>query len=180
HNLKSVYEGGGYQHEGIKFYNSDYKKHHICYARDLIVPNTEQGEKHKLIGFPARIPSYFKDVSILTHHLFLIRPLNTSYLTNEYIYYLLYSHLLRKQILGYTNGTTVNMLSPDGLKKPIFPKPPQELISNFSQVIKPVWDKFENNIQQIQTLTKTRDALLPKLMSGQIRVKEGESIIEEE
>lgn len=26
--------------------------------------------------------------------------------------------------------------------------------------------------KQIQTLTKTRDALLPKLMSGQIRVKD--------
>jgi len=32
--------------------------------------------------------------------------------------------------------------------------------------------KMETNVFQIQTLTKTRDTLLPKLMSGQIRVAE--------
>jgi len=32
--------------------------------------------------------------------------------------------------------------------------------------------KIINNAQQIQNLTKTRDSLLPKLMSGQLRVKE--------
>lgn len=33
-------------------------------------------------------------------------------------------------------------------------------------------EEKESNILQIQTLNKTRDTLLPKLMSGQLRVKE--------
>ena len=37
-------------------------------------------------------------------------------------------------------------------------------------VITPLLEKREFNIQKIETLTKTRDVLLPKLMSGQIRV----------
>lgn len=172
HNLKSVYEGGGYRHDGIKFYSGDYKERHICKTGDIIVPNTEQGEKHKLIGFPARIPRYFKDVSILTHHLFKVIPLKTSYFSRLYIYYLIESHITRKQILGYTNGTTVNMLSPDGLKKPLLVKPDESIIKNFTQVINPIWEKQENNFDQIQTLTKIRDLLLPKLMSGKIRVEE--------
>ncbi|WP_330205512.1 restriction endonuclease subunit S [Cyanobacterium sp. DS4] len=172
HNLKSIYEGGGYQHEGIKYYNADYKERHICKAGDIIVTNTEQGEKHKLIGFPARIPAYFENTSIFTHHISKISIQKSSYLRNEFIYYLFHSRIMRHQIISYTNGTTVNMLPNDGLKLPIFALPPKEMIAKFSEVIKPIWAKSEINYEQIQTLTKTRDALLPKLMSGQIRVKE--------
>jgi len=39
-------------------------------------------------------------------------------------------------------------------------------------VITPLLEKREFNIQKIQTLTKTRDRLLPKLMSGQLRITE--------
>ncbi|MFM6206448.1 restriction endonuclease subunit S, partial [Planktothrix sp.] len=39
-------------------------------------------------------------------------------------------------------------------------------------------EKQEFNTKHIKTLTLTRDTLLPKLMSGQIRIKEVESLIE--
>ncbi|MCK5057315.1 MAG: restriction endonuclease subunit S [Candidatus Aminicenantes bacterium] len=172
HNLKSIYEGGGYQHTGIKHYTGEFKERHICSAGDIIVTNTEQGERYKLIGFPARIPSYFKNVSIFTHHLFKINVLKNAYLSNEYIYYLLMSNLIRNQIVGYTNGTTVNMLSPDGLKMPIFPLPEKTIITKFSNIINPIWYKMENNINERIFLTKIRDGVLPKLMSGKIRVTE--------
>ena len=58
--------------------------------------------------------------------------------------------------------------------------PEAKTIIYFSEVVETLFKRIEVNYRQIQTLTKTRDALLPKLMSGQIRVKEGESIIEEE
>ena len=35
----------------------------------------------------------------------------------------------------------------------------------------PLFDKQVNNHRQIQTLTQLRDTLLPKLMSGEIRVE---------
>ena len=50
---------------------------------------------------------------------------------------------------------------------------PEQRIKNiFSKVVAPIFSKKESNQMQIQTLTKTRDALLPKLMSGQLRVEE--------
>ena len=50
---------------------------------------------------------------------------------------------------------------------------PEQRIKNiFSKVVAPIFSKKESNQMQIETLTKTRDALLPKLMSGQLRVKE--------
>ena len=50
--------------------------------------------------------------------------------------------------------------------------PTDKVIKEFESVVKTIDQKFYLNDLQIQTLTKTRDALLPKLMSGQIRVKE--------
>jgi type I restriction enzyme, S subunit len=46
------------------------------------------------------------------------------------------------------------------------------LTKKFNELLHPSIEKLKVNIFHIQTLTKTRDALLPKLMSGQLRVKE--------
>ena len=50
--------------------------------------------------------------------------------------------------------------------------PSKLVLEKFHAVIDPMRIKIHENSLQIQTLTKIRDSLLPKLMSGQIRVKE--------
>jgi type I restriction enzyme S subunit len=52
-----------------------------------------------------------------------------------------------------------NILLPDKLN-----------LSRFHAVVDPMREKIQQNSQQIQTLTKTRDVLLPKLMSGKLRI----------
>jgi type I restriction enzyme S subunit len=37
HNLNSIYEGGGYKHEGIKYYAGDYREKHLLEPGDMIV-----------------------------------------------------------------------------------------------------------------------------------------------
>ena len=49
--------------------------------------------------------------------------------------------------------------------------PDQETLSKFDLVIKPLFNKIKQNSEQIQTLSATRDQLLPKLMSWDVRVK---------
>jgi len=48
--------------------------------------------------------------------------------------------------------------------------PTSEFYQKFDKLIKPIFKKNFINTVQIQTLKKTRDILLPKLMSGEIRV----------
>lgn len=50
--------------------------------------------------------------------------------------------------------------------------PQLKIVESFNGLVLPLDRKIFNNTKQIQTLTKTRDALLPKLMSGEIRIKE--------
>lgn len=54
-------------------------------------------------------------------------------------------------------------------KKYVIPTP--EIANNFAETVKPLQYKMWNNNFQIQTLSRLRDTLLPKLMKGEIRVK---------
>lgn len=49
--------------------------------------------------------------------------------------------------------------------------PPSELIEMYNLQVDPLFNKMESNREQIQTLENLRDTLLPKLMSGEVRVQ---------
>jgi type I restriction enzyme S subunit len=171
HNLNSVYEGGGYKYEGIKFYHGEYRERHLISPGDIIVTNTEQGHEFRLIGFPAIVPDDFGAKGLFSQHIYKLAPLPTTYLSKPFIYYLLMSASVREQITSATNGSTVNMLAIDGLQRPEFKLPPEEKVVEFTAIIDGYWKKKSINHKQIRTLTALRDTLLPKLMSGELRVK---------
>jgi type I restriction enzyme, S subunit len=50
--------------------------------------------------------------------------------------------------------------------------PNQKVIKQFSQMVEPNLAKIHSNRMQIRTLEKLRDTLLPKLMSGEVRVRQ--------
>ncbi|SFB76578.1 type I restriction enzyme, S subunit [Flexibacter flexilis DSM 6793] len=170
HNLNSVYEGGGYKYEGIKFYKGEYKERHLVNTGDIIVTNTEQGHEFRLIGFPAIVPDYYGLKGLFSQHIYKLIPIEDSYLSNEFLYYLLMTSSVREQIIAATNGSTVNMLAIDGLQRPEFKLPPKDLVEIFTTIVYSYWKKKYANQTQIRTLTSLRDTLLPKLMSGEVRV----------
>lgn len=49
--------------------------------------------------------------------------------------------------------------------------PDIRIVKNFNSIIQPVFLKKEANVNQIQSLTQNHDTLLPKLMSGQLEIK---------
>ena len=48
--------------------------------------------------------------------------------------------------------------------------PPISIADKFTSLVKPIYSKMLNNVEQNQILAAIRDTLLPKLMSGEIRV----------
>lgn len=169
HNLNSVFEGGGYKHKGIKYYSGEYKGRHLVQPGDVIITNTEQGHDMLLIGYPAIVPKYFGELGIFSQHIYKLKP-KDEMITKSFLYYLLMTYDVREQIAGATNGSTVNMLAKDGIEWARFKLPPKKLIDAFSDFAQPLLEKKEKNYTQIKNLEKMRDTLLPKLMSGEIRV----------
>lgn len=95
----------------------------------------------------------------------------------KYSVYFLYGWLLTQinLVKSLASGSTFPELSKSTFRDFSFLKSDSEILMKYNQVIKPIFQKIEVNIKQIQTLTKTRDVLLPKLMSGQLRITEGGS-----
>jgi type I restriction enzyme S subunit len=56
--------------------------------------------------------------------------------------------------------------------------PPDKILCAFNQVAQPFSDKVISADAQTETLISLRDALLPKLISGEIRVKGVERTVE--
>jgi len=54
-----------------------------------------------------------------------------------------------------------------------------EILSAFSKITGPLLDRIELNRSESRTLAALRDLLLPKLMSGEIRVKDAEKLIDQ-
>lgn len=70
----------------------------------------------------------------------------------------------------HVSGSAQPQITIDGLYDADFTVPPKGLIENFTEMVKGLETKKLNNFFQIQTLEKLRDNLLPKLMSGEVRV----------
>lgn len=178
HNLNSILEGGGYKNDGLKYYSGDYKPRHVVRPGDLIVANTEQGFDHLLIGYSALIPSWVGSEGLFSHHLFKVEPLATSPISCIWFHFALSESWFGEAIRRFSNGTTVNMLPADAFEIPEIIVPPPALVQAFDEFVRPILHKQEDAVGESHTLSQTLDLLLPKLMSGEIRLRDAEEVVE--
>jgi type I restriction enzyme S subunit len=73
-------------------------------------------------------------------------------------------------IKGRANGTTFMEISKSNFRTLPVLVPPQTLLDEFQQQIEPLHRRVVSNLEESQTLAELRDALLPKLLSGELRV----------
>lgn len=90
-----------------------------------------------------------------------------------FVYCFLKSYRVTQELSGAVGGTSGShqRVIPDDIFNLAFNKPPQKIVERFNAVTEVGWVKIKANKKQIRTLTKLRDTLLPKLMSGEVRVK---------
>ena len=172
HNLNSIYEGGGYKEDGIKYYDGDYKSRHLAKASDVIVANTEQGHDRLLIGYAAMIPVRYGDNGLFSHHLYRVRPKGSSWLTSDFICHLLNTRSMQDVMSGYATGTTVNMLPIDAMALPRVVEPPAQLVTRFTDAAQAARLRRDRLTEESRNLAALRNALLPKLVSGDVKVKQ--------
>src|SRR5690554_699579 len=90
----------------------------------------------------------------------------------NYTYLWLTSFLGKHFIATNKSGSTQEYVSLTSLRNIDFIIPVERKLIDFNKIMNPIFEKILSNSKQLQTLTQTRDTLLPKLMSGQLRVKE--------
>ena len=92
---------------------------------------------------------------------------------DEYRYYLYLQMKSSYDLLHAmaSGGTATLNLNTGNFSKIEVLLPEEEELKEFHNKVEPIFDKIYKNEQQIRTLEKMRDTLLPKLMSGEIKVK---------
>ena len=88
-----------------------------------------------------------------------------------YSNFFIWNYLSRKNIDSIVTGAVQPKINQRNLKSLEFPKFPIELVIKFNDCTEPIFKKIKSNTQQIRALEKLRDTLLPKLMSGEVRVR---------
>lgn len=123
------------------------------------------------LGIPFQVRNnrefYFKDGNLIWFKNF-----NKS-ITSDFVYNWLKLKSTQDLLNMISIGSTQKALTISSVKElkiPFIKNP--ELRGIFNKLLKSNLDKVNHNQEQIQTLTKTRDELLPRLMSGEIRVNE--------
>jgi len=99
--------------------------------------------------------------------------------TRELLYCLFSSDMFTKIFTTLITGTSGNhqRVKPESLLQIEVVIAPKPVIQHFTAAAGPMLERVNQNIQQSTTLAAIRDALLPKLLSGEIRVKEAEKFI---
>lgn len=109
--------------------------------------------------------------SICSTEFQVIKPKDTGYF--GFILCFLKSKTVKDELIQSTGGTSGShqRVSPDDIFNLTVPVPNDDKLKEFNLITNPYWDKIKNNKRQINTLARLRDTLLPKLMSGEVRVK---------
>ncbi len=86
-------------------------------------------------------------------------------------FYFAYFNLKRLNFESLNRGSTQPLITQTDLKNVEIIIPQNEVLESWHNIISSLFSKIFNNNSQIQSLSKLRDTLLPKLMKGEIRVR---------
>lgn len=171
--LKSFDRNGGFQTRGFKPFIGKPKETQEVKIGDLVVAHTDLTQDAEVLGNPAFIfdDGGFQKMFITMDLVKVVS--KDENITNAFLYYLMKTKKFKGHCVGYANGTTVLHLSKKAIPEYQIALPENfKILSDVSLLLKETTDKIADINSQIQTLANTRDEILPKLMSGVLRVND--------
>jgi type I restriction enzyme S subunit len=91
----------------------------------------------------------------------------------------LYLYYQFEQVAPYVTGAVQPKLSQGRMNSMPFLYAGSSICTNFGRIIKPLFVKIRANFEEIESLQTLRDTLLPKLISGELRVDKPERFLQE-
>lgn len=170
--LKNFARDGGFRLDGFKEFDGAFKAQHEVYAGDLVVAHTDITQDASLIGNPVLIvPRAKYDRLVISMDLVKVLP-KDAWCSKVFLYHLMRTSAFKEHAVGYSNGSTVLHLSKKAIPEFEFALPSKDKVERFTEMAEGLHRKKNLNIVTIDNLTALRDTLLPKLMSGEVRVEE--------
>ena len=142
---------------------------YLCYANDIFLTTRDVTQNAELLGSPGIIPPCIKQKVVLGSNLYKLQVKNKK-LPISIIYFLLRSEFYREYVKEVASGTSILMLKKSDLDSFSFKLPPISTLVRLDELLSNILSKLNSNFEQEITIKKLRDNLLPKLMSGEIKL----------
>jgi type I restriction enzyme S subunit len=176
--LKSFARGGGYRSEGLKSFTGDYKQEQIIEPGEVVIACTDVTQAADVIGRAAivRRARRYKTL-VASLDTMIVRP-RSGRLTRAFLYLLGRTEAFVAHTYSHTTGTTVLHLAKEAIPSYVFAVPSHSLVERFDAVAATAVSRIEALEEEAEVLAALRDTLLPKLISGELRVKQAERFLE--
>ena len=99
-------------------------------------------------------------------------------LVGNYTVYLIAQNMV-KQLQAVAHGSVFSTITRQTFASLSMPKPDDDVFVAFEGCVSPLFDKILANVLEASTLAQTRNLLLPRLISGEIRLRATEQIARE-
>ena len=143
----------------------------ILTERDVLINITGDSILRTCVVDPSVLPAR------VNQHVAILRPKN--YLPKHYLHQYIVRSEYKTYLLGFDAGGSRKAVTKGHLEEAEILLPHYNILDAFSDVVDPFFDHKNKNELQIRTLSSLRDTLLPKLISGEIRIPEAEKLTEE-
>jgi type I restriction enzyme S subunit len=133
--------------------------------------STRRTEQRSLFGdgFPF-------EACAINEHVYRLRAKNE--IGQNFLFFWLSSERAKEEMRVRGTGVAIPGLNSTQVRSPIALKPTPDVAQAFNQLIEPLVSRVLANCNESRTLTLLRDTLLPKLISGELRVKDVERQVE--
>ncbi len=173
--LKCVGRDGSFEPGGLKPFSGPAKPGQVVDDGDVLVAQTDLTQKAEVIGRPIRVERLGLVGRFAASLDFaIVRPRPP--LTRELLFGLLSQRLFREHALGFCNGTTVLHMSSRAVSSYQVAVPDAEQVRQLTNIMKPLLESSAVARRESSVLERVRDALLPKLLSGEVQVRDTEAI----
>ena len=81
-------------------------------------------------------------------------------------------------LTAHAEGSAYPAVRPDAFENAPLVIPPPDVLKEFEKIVAPWLAQVAHNVRESRTLAALRDTLLPKLLSGELRVKPAEKLVE--
>ncbi len=121
------------------------------------------------------VARWYRPEAIINQHIFKALP--TAGVPTWLVFELIQAKLADFKGIAAGKATTMGHIQRRHLDEPVL-APKQERMASLNAELGPLWDRALVAEQESLTLVELRDTLLPKLMSGEIRVRDAERVVE--
>lgn len=133
------------------------------YGGEIIISNVGD------VGSVFLCPTLDKPMT-LGNNIIMLRPKQENL---RYYLYIWFKWLYGQSLIqGIKGGSAQPKFNKTDFKNLPIVLPPDDLLEQFHQIVKPMFELIDENNTENQALTRTRDTILPRLMSGELDVSD--------